>query len=178
MNEWCKNDIYFINDIIDKGGKFYTYEEFCTKYSFRANYLDFYGILCAIPSERKIYLRLNKSNKIQSVSTHNLEKVSKYFYSDFIEKLQFTNKSEINWKNKWNITQKDILWADMCYCLSVHELTNSYLEWGVIHLGKLSIRSYMLNLKMSHNLPCLNLVVFYSFYNIISTQCIVPTQNR
>lgn len=58
LGNWGRNDIYFINDLIDKEGKFYTHDEFCKKVNFKVNYEDFYGLLHVISINWKRTLKL------------------------------------------------------------------------------------------------------------------------
>lgn len=104
--------------MIDKEGKFYKHDKVCKKVNFKVNYVDFYRLLHAISINWERPLKLIRSNKLENISTpfidklKTLTKVSKYFYSIVIEKLQVENSAALSWQNKLNtgIPHDDNFW--------------------------------------------------------------------
>ena len=50
---WTENGIYYIQDILNENGKFFTYEEFIRKYKIKINFLNHFQILASIPANLK-----------------------------------------------------------------------------------------------------------------------------
>ena len=50
---WTENGIYYIQDILNENGKFFTYEEFNRKYKIKLNFLNYFQILSSIPANLK-----------------------------------------------------------------------------------------------------------------------------
>ena len=50
---WTENGIYYIQDILNENGKFFTYEEFIRKYKIKINFLNYFQILASIPANLK-----------------------------------------------------------------------------------------------------------------------------
>ena len=49
FSTWHKNGVFYLSDLLNEQGCFYTYEQFCAHYHFVLNILQYYGILSAIP---------------------------------------------------------------------------------------------------------------------------------
>ena len=48
-----ENEIYYIQDILNENGNFFTYEEFNRKYNIKINFLNYFQILEEIPTNLK-----------------------------------------------------------------------------------------------------------------------------
>ena len=115
---WIKNDIFFVNDLIDETGNFLPYEEFVRKFPVNTNILDFYGLLSAIPREWKI--KLKDCNKLEDVSSSHITylkkhlKVTKYFTNIQVEKLLPNSiKSQQNWEEKLHKNFSKEIWKEI-----------------------------------------------------------------
>ena len=53
---WHKNGVFYLSDLLNEWGCFYTQEQFCAHYHFVPNILQCYGILSAIPQHWKIVI--------------------------------------------------------------------------------------------------------------------------
>ena len=50
---WFDKNIFFIQDILSGDGKFLTFEEFQNKFRIKTNYLHYFQLMAAIPSDLK-----------------------------------------------------------------------------------------------------------------------------
>ncbi|CAG2244444.1 unnamed protein product [Mytilus edulis] len=50
---WIQNNVFFINDLIKENGEFYNYDEFIRNYNIKTTFLEFYGLILALPKEWK-----------------------------------------------------------------------------------------------------------------------------
>ena len=48
LKEWCKNNIYLVNSLLDEEGNIMTYEQFKNIYAIRTNFLEFLGVTQAV----------------------------------------------------------------------------------------------------------------------------------
>ena len=104
---WVENSIYFINDLINDKGEFLSYEEFSTTFNIRSTFLEYYGIINAIPVHFKTSIQnANKLKQFENKYTRMLkgkEKTSKLFYNTFIEKIKTNNFTTCDkWSQKLN----------------------------------------------------------------------------
>jgi hypothetical protein len=53
IEKYCYNGVFFINDIISKDKLFWSYKEFQNKYMISTNFLEYYGIVGAVPKRWK-----------------------------------------------------------------------------------------------------------------------------
>jgi hypothetical protein len=53
IEKYCYNGIFFINDIVSEDKQFLSYQEFQNKYMISTNFLDYYGIVDAVPERWK-----------------------------------------------------------------------------------------------------------------------------
>ena len=117
-HSWIKNDIFFVNDLINETGNFLSYEEFVRKFPVNTNILDFYGLLSAIPREWKI--KLKDCNKLEDVSSSHITylkkhlKVTKYFTNIQVEKLLPNSiKSQQKWEEKLHKKFSKEIWKEI-----------------------------------------------------------------
>ena len=50
---WVERGIYFIQDILNSNGNFLTLDEFQTKFQIKTNFLQYFQMTAAIPSDLK-----------------------------------------------------------------------------------------------------------------------------
>ena len=53
IEKYCYNGVFFINDIVSEDKQFLSYQEFQNKYMISTNFLDYYGIVDAVPERWK-----------------------------------------------------------------------------------------------------------------------------
>jgi hypothetical protein len=53
IEKYCYNGVFFINDIVSEDKQFLSYQEFQNKYKIITNFLDYYGIVDAVPERWK-----------------------------------------------------------------------------------------------------------------------------
>ena len=53
IEKYCYNGVFFINDIISEDKQFLSYQEFQNKYMISTNFLEYYGIVGAVPTRWK-----------------------------------------------------------------------------------------------------------------------------
>ena len=63
---WVERGIYFIQDILNSSGNFLTLDEFQTKFQIKTNFLQYFQLIAAIPSD------LKKKAKIHAAPTRDL----------------------------------------------------------------------------------------------------------
>ena len=102
---WCNQDIFFINDLIDETGIFMNYHVFTRKYYLNISYISYAGILSSIPRDWKRIIK-DYGKRVDAITNKNidqittLEKPSKSFYKKIISKKPFcNNKSHLKWQN-------------------------------------------------------------------------------
>ena len=99
---WISNGIFFINDLIDEHGTFYNQQTVCEKYNLNINFLEYYGLIAAIPPDWKNKLR--DCNKMENISSKHLtymrenRKVTKYFTNILIEMLKYLYNCKCNYR--------------------------------------------------------------------------------
>ena len=60
----------FVNDLIDENGNIYSKQTLCQKYNLPVTFLEYYGIIAAIPIEWKNTVK--DCNKLENVSCKNV----------------------------------------------------------------------------------------------------------
>ena len=65
---WHKNGVFYLSDLLNEQGCFYTYEQFCAHYHFVPNILQYYGILSAIP---QLWKDIISCNILHTLLAHN-----------------------------------------------------------------------------------------------------------
>jgi hypothetical protein len=59
IDKYCYHDVFTINDIISEDKQFLSYQEFQNKYMTSTNFLEYYGIVGAVPKvSNKTYFRV------------------------------------------------------------------------------------------------------------------------
>ena len=49
--KWCKKGVFFINDLMERDGGLMSLEGFNNKYNLNVNFIDFHGLINALPRE-------------------------------------------------------------------------------------------------------------------------------
>ena len=113
---WVKKGIFFVNDLIDENGNIYSKQTLCEKYNLPVTFLEYYGLIAAIPMEWKNTVK--GCNKLENVSCKNVvylrehQKVTKYFTKLLIERLKpDTISSKTKWDIKLNLALDDDKWV-------------------------------------------------------------------
>ena len=113
---WVKKGIFFVNELIDENGNIYSKQTLCEKYNLPVTFLEYYGIIAAIPIEWKNTVK--GCNKLENVSCKNVvylrdnQKVTKYFTKLLIERLKpDTISSKTKWDIKLNLVLDDDKWV-------------------------------------------------------------------
>ncbi len=96
--------IIFIKDIVDpRTNEFLSFEAFAAKYGHTVTFVEYHGLISAIPrSMKQILHQIPHEDKL---FVHNYEKFinnnwdSKYFYSKFIENPHIVPTLSVKWKN-------------------------------------------------------------------------------
>ena len=102
--KYIENCIFFINDLVLDNNTLFSYEEFEKKYNIKTNFVEFYGILSAIPNRWKS--RIEGSSKLDNIENKLVDKVKKepksckFFYNLFLEDNKVLSLSS---RNKWEI---------------------------------------------------------------------------
>ncbi|XP_063408202.1 uncharacterized protein LOC134691566 [Mytilus trossulus] len=120
---WIQNNVFFINDLIQENGEFYNYDGFIRNYNIKTTFLEFYGLILALPKEWKniihsqVFIKLNiVSHKIVT-AIKTVDKVSKHLYKFFLEKIKETpSRIQEKWKIKLGI---DIVAEEWNYFFSL-----------------------------------------------------------
>ncbi len=100
---WTQKGIFFINDLLNENGSFYSSRDIRQKYNLQINILEYLGLLSAIPQVWKNMIKnhaklTDVTSKIFRYLKEN-KKVTKYFTALAIEKLKPNSITSIS---KWN----------------------------------------------------------------------------
>jgi hypothetical protein len=114
LKNWIENDINNINDLLEQNQQIMSYEIFQDTYHVDTKFVEFYGIISAIPRHwrhlintchNSIYKENRCINQLQ-----NDPKPCKYFYRQFIDKNTVIPVNIINkWSNEFDI--EEIEWG-------------------------------------------------------------------
>lgn len=105
--KWCKEGIFYLNDLLNENNEFYSFQEFVGVYNIDTTFLHFLGILHMIPNSWKE--KIIGTQKMQEISCDIFDfvkgnkKSSQYFYKKFI--VAFSEeplKQHEKWKVKLN----------------------------------------------------------------------------
>ena len=105
LKKWIKNGVFFSNDLVDENGNLYSFHDFIRIFRINTNFLEFCGILNALPQAWKNILNSQNSKKLESVVQGNInamkkvDKVPRHFYKYLIEKIK---EKPINIQEKWS----------------------------------------------------------------------------
>lgn len=66
---WCTAGIYFIDDLLDNN-RFMSLEIFNEKYNIDVNFVEYYGIVNAIPRDWKLILREHNEHIVMINNTY------------------------------------------------------------------------------------------------------------
>ena len=65
--------IEIVADLLDRNGKFFNYESFCRKYpNVKTNFLQYQGLIHAIPREWKLTIDQGEVNRLKKVLIINI----------------------------------------------------------------------------------------------------------
>ena len=91
LPQWEKKRNFFINDLVKENGNFMSFNEFHRKYNLNTNFLNFNGILTAIPRNLKELIKnVPKETEIQHTNIQKLKKRAKSLQS-FLSKISFVS---------------------------------------------------------------------------------------
>ena len=115
-DEWYNSGICFLNDLMDEHGGFLSFDKFKSLYDINVNFLQYHGIISAIPRKWRNIIRLNsplettESPMLRIVK--GLGKPCKYIYGVLVEK--FATKP-VKVQNKWKkeVPEMDLEWSDI-----------------------------------------------------------------
>ncbi len=112
-HRWHVAGVNFLNDLVDENGKFLTVENFRRNYNVQCNFLQYCGVIHAIPREWKNLLP-NPCPRLNNITIKDLEilkglkKPTKYFYPLLIGKLkQKRLVHKIHWERGLDIIAND-----------------------------------------------------------------------
>jgi hypothetical protein len=100
---WIDAGIFYVRDLMNKNGKFMSFQNFCKKFDLQEHFVTFYGVTQSIPKEWKGIVELDdtlvkpKQNKILKLQTIN--KVPKAVY---IEMMEVKEHKPVKSLEKWN----------------------------------------------------------------------------
>jgi hypothetical protein len=114
LKNWIENDIYNINDLLEQNQQIMSYEIFQDSYHVDTTFVEFYGIISAIPRHwRHLINTCHNSNYKDNRFINQLQndpKPCKYFYRQFIDKNTVIPVNIINkWSNEFDI--EEIEWG-------------------------------------------------------------------
>jgi len=137
------SNILYINDLINNEGKFYSYQNFQAKIANTnnvvINFLEYYGILSAIPASWKAVLKQDPRKLLEIVDCRDMAllrhsfKPAKIFYWKFLDKIHIIPTSQKRWLEQINIT--DIEWRKF-YILPFKTTSHSKLinlQFKILH---------------------------------------------
>jgi len=146
---WHQNGVTNISDLLN-GETFLNFESFQEKYDIRCNFLEYYSVLHAIPSEWKKKLRDNDPDadiqltlqKQTMLSLQKADKICKYIHTKLVDKIFQYPKSEQKWA----------------------EILGENLEWRKIYLipfkSSLNQRLRYFQYRISHRIIGVNKLLF------------------
>ena len=101
---WYMKNLRYVNDLVDESGFFLSPTELISKFNLKSNFLNVYGVMCAIPNSWKTEIR-DYGKKLQAVSSHSIEglfktkRVTSFTY-DFLRKSIALQPAKV--QRKWN----------------------------------------------------------------------------
>jgi len=102
IDKYCYNGVFFINDIISEDKQFLSYQEFQNKYMISTNFLEYYGIVGAVPKGwKKLISEYGRLHDIKNDIIDRLKsekKPCKYVYTLYLENIK---ESPVRSQNKW-----------------------------------------------------------------------------
>ena len=103
---WAQNKVLQIKDLLNDRGHFLTFQQFIHKFNLRCNFLQYYSIIHAIPTEWKRILKninvITEKDTCFNVSKLNLSKMScKMIYFQLVKKIAFLPQNAFKkWSNE------------------------------------------------------------------------------
>ena len=95
--------LHYLNDILNRAGEIYGYEDLCNKVNKRLNFVDYFSLKHSIPRKWRIGLQDKlDQNKVEQLPLTNLlkmPKICKGVYQKFLEKEQVIRPH----KQKWSL---------------------------------------------------------------------------
>ena len=73
---WFKKNILSIQDILNADGNFLTFQQFQNKFNIKTNYLHYFQLIAAIPTDLK--------KKARECEAPSLARATKYYYNIFV----------------------------------------------------------------------------------------------
>ena len=111
--KWINHGIFFVNDLLNDSGNFMKFEEFRNTYNIDTHFLQFSGIISAIPKSWKNLVKdVTKQSRIINGNILTLQlakKESKTFYPKF---LSLFSETPAKAKLKWEERMSDIISDD------------------------------------------------------------------
>ena len=134
---WHEKDIFVIADVVDDDGSFYSFTQFREKFNLNVSFLEYYGLISAIPRDWKNIIKQSRSNvKVESELLKKLkisQKHTKYFYNIYKKTIALVNqKSQSRWREEMNV---DVDWR-YAYTIAF-QVTNDTLlqtfQYKILH---------------------------------------------
>ena len=103
FENYCNDGIFFINDLISDGKNILTFEQLKTQYAVKTNFVEYYGLVSAIPDIWK--KTISDHGRLDIIENDIVEKLKndkkpcKYFYQLFLEKIK---ENPLRSQNKWS----------------------------------------------------------------------------
>jgi len=69
VRDWFKREILFVHDVLNADGNFLTLEEFQNKFKIKVNYLHYFQLIAAIPSDLKRQAMVSERPLNESLNT-------------------------------------------------------------------------------------------------------------
>ena len=112
-NDWCENDVRFVNDLLTDKGHFLKYTDFCILYQVHPNILKYYGIVNAIKVNGHVLIQevrkpYNLFNPWFTICFSNSQKVAKFSINIFSSPFRNRTVVPINVEKilKWPLVRK------------------------------------------------------------------------
>ena len=103
LKEWCKNNIYLVNSLLDEEGNIMTYEQFKNIYAIRTNFLEFLGVTQAV---KKMMRDFNIDHPIKEqepiVPLHILPLINSKTDKKFLYRILNFNNDKPTGQKKWD----------------------------------------------------------------------------
>ena len=131
---WYKQGIFYVSDLIDHNKEFLSYERFQRCANLRANFLQFHGLISAIKAlQRKqyipeIHIKTNYPQIPPNIRTFLTKAKGTQPMYKILSTKNMIPSSQGKWQNKFNIQLHDKVWQSI-YCNPFTITRDTKLQW-------------------------------------------------
>ena len=155
---WVKKGILTIGQLLNNNGRFLSLDEFNVKFGLRCNFLEFNGVIKAIPREWKTIIY---NTNILELTEHepsicdviNAERPGKLLYNILIDRNSKKPIAFYSWNNMMQIDEREFKELLLNYKISITDLKLCEFQYKLLH-RIVPCNNWLTKVGIKNNVKC------------------------